>query len=154
MDHVSDADLPALAKSGTVATLLPAANYFLGLDRFPLEAVDADVAVALATDYDPGTSPTLSMPFVLSATCTHMNMAPAEAITAATINGACALNLQHKKGVAGTRQRCGYCRLRRCGLSRTGLLVWGEPLPAGVSERPWLLTLGSRPPGQNVYDLW
>ena len=100
MDHVSDADLPALAKSETVATLLPAVNYFLGLDRFPpaRKLIDSGVAVALATDYNPGSSPTPSMPFVLSAACTHMKMSPAEAITAATMNGACALNLQHKKG--------------------------------------------------------
>ncbi|MFZ0706699.1 MAG: imidazolonepropionase [Candidatus Korobacteraceae bacterium] len=100
MDYVSDADLPALAKSETVATLLPAVNYFLGLDRFPpaRKLIDAGVALALATDFNPGSSPTPSMPFVLSAACTHMKMSPAEAITASTINGACALNLQHRKG--------------------------------------------------------
>jgi imidazolonepropionase len=100
MDYVSDTDLPILAASDTVATLLPAANYFLGLDRFPpaRKMIDAGVAVALATDYNPGTSPTTSMQFVLSVACTHMRMSPAEAITSATINGACALGLQQTKG--------------------------------------------------------
>ena len=100
MDHLSDADIAWLAKASSVATLLPAANYFLGLSTFPpaRKLIDNGVAVALATDYNPGTSPTTSMPFVLSAACTHMNVSPAEAIAAATINGACALNLQHKKG--------------------------------------------------------
>ncbi len=100
MDYVGDSDLPVLAKSNTVATLLPAANYFLGLDRFPpaRKLIEAGVAVALATDYNPGTSPTTSMPFVLSVACTYMKMSPAEAITAATINGACALELQYRKG--------------------------------------------------------
>jgi imidazolonepropionase len=100
MDFVSDADIAILAKCNTVATLLPAANYFLGLDRFPpaRKLIDGGVAVAVATDYNPGTSPTASMPFVLSAACTHMKTSPAEAITAATINGACALELQHRKG--------------------------------------------------------
>ena len=100
MDYVSDADLPVLAKSRTVATLLPGVNYFLGIDRFPpaRKLIESGVAVALATDFNPGSSPTPSMPFVLSAACTHMKMAPAEAITAATINGACALSLQHRKG--------------------------------------------------------
>ena len=100
LDNLSDADIAWLAKSDTVATLLPAANYFLGLTTFPpaRKLIDSGVAVALATDYNPGTSPTTSMPFVLSVACTHMKMSPAEAITAATINGACALNLQHKKG--------------------------------------------------------
>ena len=100
LDHVTDADISWLAKTETVATLLPAANYFLGLSTFPpaRKLIDSGVAVALATDYNPGTSPTTSMPFVLSVTCTHMKMSPAEAITAATINGACALNLQNCKG--------------------------------------------------------
>jgi imidazolonepropionase len=100
MDHVSGADIGWLAKTDTVATLLPAANYFLGLGTFPpaRKFIDAGVAVALATDYNPGTSPTTSMPFVLSVASTHMKMLPAEAITAATINGACALQLQDRKG--------------------------------------------------------
>ena len=100
MDFVTDDDLAPLAKSGAVATLLPAANYFLGLESFPpaRKLIDAGVAVALATDYNPGTAPTPSMPFVLSAACTHMKMSPTEAITAATYNGACALKLQSRKG--------------------------------------------------------
>jgi imidazolonepropionase len=100
MDHVSDADIGLLATTNTVATLLPAANYFLGLSTFPpaRKLIDSGVAVALATDYNPGTSPTTSMPFVLSVACTQMKMSPAEAITAATINGAFALNLENRKG--------------------------------------------------------
>ncbi len=100
LDHLSDADIAWLAKSDTVATLLPAANYFLGVSTFPpaRKLIDSGVAVALATDYNPGTSPTTSMPFVLSVACTHMKMSPAEAITAATINGACALQFQSSKG--------------------------------------------------------
>lgn len=100
MDFVSDDDLAPLAKTNTVATLLPAANYFLGLHTFPSarKLIDSGVAVAIATDYNPGTAPTPSMPFVLSAACTHMKMSPAEAITAATYNGACALRLQSRKG--------------------------------------------------------
>ena len=100
MDVVTDDDISALAKVDTVATLLPAANYFLGLRSFPpaRKLIDSGVAVALATDYNPGTAPTPSMPFVLSAACTHMKMSPAEAITAATYNGACALHLQSHKG--------------------------------------------------------
>ena len=100
MDHVSDADIAALSKIDTVATLLPAANYFLGLATFPpaRKLIDSGVAVALATDYNPGTAPTTSMAFVLSVACTHMKMLPAEAISAATFNGACALRLQDTKG--------------------------------------------------------
>ncbi|SPE43753.1 Imidazolonepropionase [Candidatus Sulfotelmatobacter sp. SbA7] len=100
MDHINDRDLSSLAKSETIATLVPGANYFLGLDKFPPahKLIEAGVAVALATDYNPGSSPTPSMPFVLSLACTHMKMSPAEAISAATINGAWALRLQNSKG--------------------------------------------------------
>jgi imidazolonepropionase len=100
MDHVLDEELPYLAERNSVATLLPGANYFLGLHHFPpaRKLVDAGVPVALATDYNPGTSPTVSMPFVLSLACTHMKMSPAESIAAATINGAHALRLAHRKG--------------------------------------------------------
>jgi imidazolonepropionase len=94
LDHVSDADIKRLAK------LAPGANYFLGLETFPpaRKLIDAGVAVALATDYNPGSSPTPSMPFVLSLACTHLKMSPSEAIAAATINGACSLRLQQRKG--------------------------------------------------------
>jgi len=100
MDFVSDEDVAVLSKLDTVTTLLPAANYFLGLESFPpaRKLLDSGVAVALATDYNPGTSPSASMPFVLSVACTHMKMSPAEALVAATYNGACALHLQGRKG--------------------------------------------------------
>ncbi len=100
MDYISEEDIAVLASLNTVATLLPAANYFLGLDKFPpaRKLIDAGVAVALATDYNPGTAPTTSMPLVLSIACTHMKMSPAEAIVAATYNGACALQRQGRKG--------------------------------------------------------
>jgi imidazolonepropionase len=100
MDHVNDSDLPALAKSDTVATFVPGANYFLGLSRYPdaRRFIESGVAIALATDYNPGSSPTHSMPMAMSLACTHMKMSPAESIASATINGACALRLAHRKG--------------------------------------------------------
>jgi len=100
MDYIKPSDIPLLAKRETVATLVPGANYFLGLKNYPpaRKLIDAGVAVALATDYNPGSSPTSSMPFVMSLACTHMKMSPAESIAAATINGAWALRLQDRKG--------------------------------------------------------
>ena len=100
MDHVNEADIAELARQNTVATLVPGANYFLGLKEYPQarKLIDAGVAVALATDYNPGTSPTLSMPMAMSLACTHMKMTPAEAIAAATINGAWALRVADRKG--------------------------------------------------------
>jgi imidazolonepropionase len=100
MDHVSDDDILQLAKRDTVATLVPGANYFLGLKEYPdaRRLIDAGVPVALATDYNPGTSPTMSMPMAMSLACTHMKMSPAEAIAAGTINGAWALRVADRKG--------------------------------------------------------
>ncbi len=100
MDYVNDSDLPALAKSDTIATFVPGANYFLGLEKYPdaRRLIASGVAVALATDYNPGSSPTLSMPMAMSLACTQMKMTPAEVIAAATINGAWALRLAHRKG--------------------------------------------------------
>ena len=100
VDHINNADISRLSASDTVATLVPGANHFLGLTAYAdaRRLIDAGVPVALATDYNPGTSPTISMPMAMSLACTHMRMTPAETVTAATINGAWALRLGHRKG--------------------------------------------------------
>jgi imidazolonepropionase len=100
MDFVSDEDIADLAKSDTIATLVPGANYFLATESYPAarKLIDAGAPVALATDYNPGSSPTASMPMVMSLACTQMRMSPAEAVAAATINGAHALGLGDRKG--------------------------------------------------------
>jgi imidazolonepropionase len=97
LEKINRADIRALAKSDTAATLLPGCDYHLGLKQYaPARAlIEAGAIVALATDYNPGTSPTVSMPMILSLACTQMRMSPAEAIAAATINGAFALR-RHK----------------------------------------------------------
>ena len=99
LDCLSDQDLKSLAQQDTVATLLPGASYFLAHSYPPARRlIEAGAAVALATDYNPGTSPTTSMPMILSMACTQMKMTPAESISAATINGAHALRLGGSKG--------------------------------------------------------
>ncbi|MFN7995520.1 MAG: imidazolonepropionase [Bryobacteraceae bacterium] len=103
VDHLEQAGEPevrALARSGTIATLLPGSVFHLGLHHYaPARAlIDAGVAVALATDFNPGTSPTFSMQMVLALACTQMRMSPAEAITAATINGAHAIHRADRVG--------------------------------------------------------
>jgi imidazolonepropionase len=100
MDHVNEDDIAELAQHDTVATLVPGANYFLGMKDYPnaRRLIDAGVPVALATDYNPGTSPTISVPMAMSLACTHMKMSPAEAVAAATINGAWALRMAERKG--------------------------------------------------------
>ncbi|MGB7844136.1 MAG: imidazolonepropionase [Candidatus Acidiferrum sp.] len=100
LEKVNAADIRALAGSRTVATLLPGCDFHLGWKHYApaRELIDAGAVVALATDYNPGTSPTVSMPMILSLACTQLCMTPAEAIAAATINGAYALRREKKVG--------------------------------------------------------
>jgi imidazolonepropionase len=102
-DHlgaITETDIQRIAASNVVATLLPATLFMLGEGRYApaRKLIESGAAVALATDFNPGTSPTLNMQFVLSLACTQMKMTPAEAIVAATINGACALCREHRLG--------------------------------------------------------
>jgi len=100
LEQVNRADIRALAKSNTVATLLPGCDFHLGLKRYApaRDLIEAGAIVALATDYNPGTSPTVSMSMILSLACSQLRMTPAEAIAAATINGAYALRREKRIG--------------------------------------------------------
>jgi imidazolonepropionase len=100
LEQVNKSDMRALGKSETVATILPGCDFHLGLEQYaPARAlIDAGAIVALATDYNPGTSPTVSMPMILSLACTQLRMTPAEAIAAATINAAYALRREKMIG--------------------------------------------------------
>lgn len=105
-DHlgaISDDGIAALAGSETVATLLPATLLFLGKNRYaPARALlDAGATVALATDFNPGSSPTSSMQLVLTLACSQMGMDPLEAIVAGTAGGARALRLSDGTGTLG-----------------------------------------------------
>ena len=93
LENINPADIRSLAASNVVATLLPGCCFHLGLAHYPpaRKLLDARAAVALATDYNPGTSPTLSLPAVMSLACSQMRMSPAEAIAAVTINPAYSL---------------------------------------------------------------
>ena len=154
MDHVSEADIKRLAKTrhgchtGAGSELFPGAGEISPARKL----IEAGVAVALATDYNPGSSPTASMPFVLSLACTHLKMSPAEAIAAATINGAWALRLQERKGsiepgkdadlavfdVADYREIAYWVASNRCAfvaMAQGGERVAGDssvPISAGV----------------------
>jgi len=100
LEQVNAADIRALGKSRTVATLLPGCDFHLGWKQYApaRKLIEAGAVVALATDYNPGTSPTVSMPMILSLACTQLRMTPAEAIAAATINAAYALQREKKVG--------------------------------------------------------
>ncbi len=102
-DHlaaISDGGIAALASSPTVATLLPGTMLFLGRPRHaPARAlIDAGAAVALATDFNPGTSPTVNFPLILTLAVSQLRMSAAEAIVAATVNGAAALGMADHVG--------------------------------------------------------
>jgi imidazolonepropionase len=90
LEYTTSEDIELLAHSATMATLLPGPVFHMGLDRYPpaRELIDRGAAVALATDFNPGTSPSSNMQMMLALACAKMRMTPAEAIGAATINGA------------------------------------------------------------------
>lgn len=99
LETMNDETIELLAKSNTIGTMLPTAAYFLRMNFQPArKMIDAGCAVALASDYNPGSSPSGNMNVVVSMSCIQMKMLPEEAINAATINAAFAMELQHKVG--------------------------------------------------------
>lgn len=94
LEHTDAAGIAALKRANVQPVLLPGSVYTLGSSRYPAarEMIDAGLAVVLATDFNPGSSPTPSIPMILSLASTQMKMTPAEGITAATINAAYSLN--------------------------------------------------------------
>ncbi len=100
LEHTDAAGIAALKFAGVQPVLLPGSVYALGSSRYPAarEMIAAGLAVVLATDFNPGSSPTPAMPMILSLASTHMKMTPAESITAATINAAYSLNRGDKIG--------------------------------------------------------
>lgn len=120
LDHLevmTDEDTQALAHSNTIGTLLPTAAYFLRLPFQPArKMIDDGCAIALASDFNPGSSPSGNMNTVVSMSCIQMKMLPEEAINAATINGAYAMELQNELGSITTGKKAN--------------LVFMKPLPS------------------------
>jgi imidazolonepropionase len=100
LEHTDEASIAALAAAGVQPVLLPGSVYSIGSRHYPpaRAMIDAGLAVVLATDFNPGSSPIASMPVVLSLACTQMKMTPAEGLTAATINAAQSLGLADEIG--------------------------------------------------------
>ena len=100
LEFTDDEGLRALAKTGVQPVLLPASVYHLGSAQYPAarRMIELGLAIVLATDFNPGSSPTCSIPFLLSLAATQMRLTPAEAIMAATINAAYSLGRGHDIG--------------------------------------------------------
>jgi len=99
LEHTGDAEIACLLASETMPTLLPSTAFFLNIPYAPArKMIDAGLPVALATDYNPGSTPSGRMAFVLSLACLKMKMLPEEVINAATINGAYAMEVQEELG--------------------------------------------------------
>jgi imidazolonepropionase len=99
LETIDDAGVAALKKAGTVAVLLPGCSFYLRVEQAPARRLlEADLPVALATDYNPGSAMLESLPLVMAIACTQMRMTPTEALAAATANAAAALNRQDRLG--------------------------------------------------------
>lgn len=99
LEYTGPDEIEALGSSTTIATLLPSTAFFLGLPYAPArKLIDHDICVALASDYNPGSSPSGNMSFILSLACIKLKMLPEEAINAVTINGAAAIELSSSHG--------------------------------------------------------
>jgi imidazolonepropionase len=100
LDTITPAEIRAIAESQTIAVLTPAVNFNLGSTRFVCarDLVDSGAAVALATDFNPGSAPCLSLPLVMGIACRYCGLLPAEALNAVTINAAWAVGLGARIG--------------------------------------------------------
>jgi imidazolonepropionase len=99
LEYTSDVEIEALKKSETLPTLLPGCAFFLGIPFAPArQMIDAGLPVVLASDFNPGSCPSGNMPFVISLACAKMKLLPEEAINAATLNGARAMELEADYG--------------------------------------------------------
>lgn len=99
LEELTDADIAALQNSNTIATALPGCSYFLNIPYTPArKLINGDIPVAIATDYNPGSSPSGNMNFTVAQACINLKMTPEEAIVAATINGAFAMGVAHEVG--------------------------------------------------------
>ena len=99
LEYLNDEELNCLLNSNTIPVSLPSCSYFINIPYTPArKIIDAGLPLVLASDYNPGTSPSGNMSFVISLACTQMKMTPEEAINAATLNGAAAMELDNIAG--------------------------------------------------------
>ncbi len=135
-DHLEKTDeqgIAALKAAAVQPVLLPGSVYALGLTNYPRARamIDAGLALVLATDFNPGSSPTANMTSVLSLACTQMKMTPAEAITASTMNAACSLGRQEQIGSLEVGKKANFT-LFDCSDYRELAYWFGIPLTHSV----------------------
>ena len=142
LEHTDAEGIAALQSAGVQPVLLPGSVYALGSGRYPAarEMIAAGLAVVLATDFNPGSSPTPAMTMILSLASTHMKMTPAESITAATINAAYTLNRGNQIGSLEPGKRADFV-IHDCGDYRELAYFFGI-------EHPWRVYAS----GQPVYE--
>ncbi|MEM9835592.1 MAG: imidazolonepropionase [Bacteroidota bacterium] len=109
LEQLTAADVEALQGSQTMPVALPGCSYFLGIPYTPARRIiAADLPLALASDYNPGSAPSGNMNFVVAAACINMKMTPEEAINAATLNGAYAMDLEREVGSITIGKRANF----------------------------------------------
>ena len=134
LNHVDAAGTAALGSaSGTVAVLLPASSFVLGATRPPVEALRAaGAALAVATDFNPGTSPVCSMPEAIAFACTSYGLEPLEALTAATANAAFVLGLDDRLGTLEVGKRADVLLLEEAGFAHVPYRPGHDPVLATI----------------------
>ena len=99
LEMMGDAEIEALLNSNTIPTVLPSCSYYINIPYAPArKMIDAGLGITMATDFNPGSSPSGNIPFLLSLACTKMKLTPEEAFNAVTINGAYAMQLEDQLG--------------------------------------------------------
>lgn len=99
LEQIGDDEIEALIHAQTIPTVLPFCSFFLNIPFAPARRmIDAGLGVAIASDYNPGSSPSGNIPFLMSMACNHMRLLPGEAFNAVTLNGACAMELESVVG--------------------------------------------------------
>ncbi len=115
LEYTDDAAIEALLSSETLPTLLPSCAFFLGIPYAPArKMMDVGLPVVLATDYNPGSSPSGRMAFVVSLACIKMKMLPEEAVVASTLNGAFAMELGLETGSIAKGKKASFFLTRDC----------------------------------------
>jgi imidazolonepropionase len=96
---IENDEIEALKNSNTIPTVLPSCSFYLSIKYAPArKMIDEGLGIAIATDYNPGSTPSGNVPFLLNLACNKMKLLPEEAINGVTINGACAMELENEYG--------------------------------------------------------